>query len=161
MSALTEVPVVVPTVNHRPWWRGRPVKVVAVVAVMVVVYQALKLEYPWPTSLTFTSLSAHLDEFQTWLIDQRTAEDTGLFFTIFNWFRIFLDNLVGWLNQFILWMTWVGTTVAGTLARLALRRPARRGDHARRLRLVRAARPLAGEHGDARADDRLRRARAR
>ncbi|MEO5634938.1 ABC transporter permease subunit [Gaiella sp.] len=115
MSALTEVPIVVPMVNHRPWWRGRPIKVVAVVAVMIIVYQALKLEYPWPTSLTFTSLSARLDEFQTWLIDQRTAEDTGLFFTIFNWFRLFLDNLVGWLNQFILWMTWVGTTVAGTL----------------------------------------------
>ncbi len=82
---------------------------------MVIVYQAFKLDYPWPTRLTFTSLSAHLDEFQSWLIDQRTAEDTGLFFTVFNWFRVFLDNLVAWLNQFILWLTWIGTTVAGTL----------------------------------------------
>ena len=115
MSALTEVPVVAPTLSHLPWWRGRPVKVAATVAVMVIIYQAFTLDYPWPTSLTFTSLSAHLDDFQTWLIDQRTAENTGLFFTVFNWFRLFLDNLVGWLNQFILWLTWVGTTVAGTL----------------------------------------------
>lgn len=115
MSALTEVPVAAPTLSHLPWWRGRLVKVVAIVGLMVIVYQAFKLDYPWPTRLTFTSLSAHLDEFQTWLIDQRTAEDTGLFFTVFNWFRIFLDNLVAWLNQFILWLTWVGTTVAGTL----------------------------------------------
>ena len=115
MSALTEVPVTAPTFSHLPWWRGRPVKVVATVAVMIVVYRAFRLDYPWPTSLTFTQLSAHLDEFQVWLVDQRTAEDTGIVFTLFNWFRIFLDNVVGWLNEFLLWMTWVGTTVAGTL----------------------------------------------
>lgn len=115
MSALTEVRVVAPTLSHNPWWRGSPVKVVATVAVMVIVYQAFRLDYPWPTSLTFTSLSARLDEFQAWLIAQRTAEDTGLVFTVFNWFRVFLDNVVTWLNQFILWLTWVGTTVAGTL----------------------------------------------
>jgi glycine betaine/proline transport system permease protein len=118
VSALTEVPVAAPTFTHLPWWRGRLVKVAATVGVMVIVYKVCRrygFDYPWPTSLTFTSLSAHLDEFQTWLIDQRTAEDTGLVFTIFNWFRLFLDNLVGWLDQFILWLTWVGTTVAGTL----------------------------------------------
>jgi len=82
---------------------------------MVVVYRAFRLDYPWPTSLTFTQLSAHLDEFQVWLVDQRTAEDTGIVFTIFNWFRVFLDDVVGWLNDFFLWMTWLGTTVAGTL----------------------------------------------
>ncbi|MGZ8805298.1 MAG: ABC transporter permease, partial [Microbacterium sp.] len=115
MSALTEVPVAAPTLSHLPWWRGRLVKVVAIVGVMVIVYQAFKLDYPWPTSLTFTSLSVRLDEFQAWLIAQRTAEDTGFVFTVFNWFRIFLDNLVAWLDQFILWLTWVGATVAGTL----------------------------------------------
>jgi glycine betaine/proline transport system permease protein len=115
VSALTDVPVSAPTLSHLPWWRGRPVKVAAIVAVMVVIYQVLALDYPWPVSMTFTSLSGHLDDFQAWLIAQRTAEDTGLVFSIFNWFRIFLDNLVGWLDQFILWLTWVGTAVAGTL----------------------------------------------
>ena len=115
MSAVTEVPVVAPTLTHLPWWRGRPVKVVVTVAVMVVVYRAFKLDFPWPTRLTFVWLPARLDEFQAWLIAQRTAEDTGLVFSIFNWFRVFLDNLVGWLFQFILWLTWIGATVAGTL----------------------------------------------
>jgi glycine betaine/proline transport system permease protein len=115
MSALTELPVAAPTLSHLPWWRGRLVKVVAIVGLMVIVYQAFKLDYPWPTRLTFTTLSVRLDEFQAWLIAQRTAEDTGLVFTVFNWFRIFLDNLVAWLDQFILWLTWVGATVAGTL----------------------------------------------
>ena len=115
MSALTEVPVVAPTLTHRPWWQGRPVKVVATAAVMVIIYRAFKLDYPWPTSLTFTSLSARLDEFQSWLIEQRTAENTGLVFTVFNWFRVFLDDLVAWLDRFILWLTWVGTVVTGTL----------------------------------------------
>ena len=62
MSALTEVTVAAPTLTHLPWWRGRLVKVVAIVGLMVIVYQAFKLDYPWPTRLTFTSLSAHLDE---------------------------------------------------------------------------------------------------
>ena len=128
MTELTEVPVAAPTLSHLPWWRGRPVKVVAIVAVMVIVYQAFGLDYPWPTSLTFTSLSAHLDEFQSWLIDQRTGRGHGP--------RLHGLQLVPdlprqsrrWFNQFILWMTWVGATVAGTLVVLALRRSARRGD---------------------------------
>jgi len=115
VSALTEVPVSAPTLAQLPWWRGRPVKVAAIVGLMVIIYRAFGLDYPWPTGLTFTSLSAHLDDFQAWLIAQRTAEDTGLVFTIFNGFRVFLDNLVLWLDQFILWLTWVGATLAGTL----------------------------------------------
>jgi glycine betaine/proline transport system permease protein len=115
MSALTETQVAAPTLSHLPWWRGRLIKVVAITGLMVIAYEAFKLDYPWPTSLTFTSLSAHLDEFQAWLIDQRSAEDTGIVFTIFNWFREFLDYTVAKLNEFILWLTWIGTTVAGTL----------------------------------------------
>jgi len=94
MSALTETQVAAPTLSHLPWWRGRLIKVVAITGLMVIAYEAFKLDYPWPTSLTFTSLSAHLDEFQAWLIDQRSAEDTGIVFTIFNWFREFLDYTV-------------------------------------------------------------------
>ena len=71
MSALTETQVAAPTLSHLPWWRGRLIKVVAITGLMMIAYQAFKLDYPWPTSLTFTSLSAHLDEFQAWLIDQR------------------------------------------------------------------------------------------
>ena len=115
MSALTEVPVAAPTLSHLPWWRGRPVKVAAIVGLMVIAYRAFGLEYPWPAGLTFGSLSAHLDDFQGWLIEQRTADDTGIVFTVFNGFRVFLDNLVLWLDQFILWLTWVGATIAGTL----------------------------------------------
>ena len=115
MSSLTDVPVAAPVLTHLPWWQGRLVKVAAIVGLMVLAYLAFSLDYPWPKSLTFTSLSAHLDDFQTWLIAQRTAEDTGIVFTIFNWFRISLDNLVAWFNQFLLWLTWIGTMVAATL----------------------------------------------
>ena len=74
MSALTEVRVAAPTLTHLPWWRGRLVKVAAIVGLMVLAYLGFKADYPWPMSLTFSSLSAKLDELQTWLIDQRTAE---------------------------------------------------------------------------------------
>ena len=99
---------------------------------MVIAYQAFKLDYPWPTSLTFTSLSAHLDEFQAWLIDQRSAEDTGIVFSIFNWFREFLDYIVAKLNEFILWLTWIGDHGRRDARRLAVRRPSRSRDRARR-----------------------------
>ena len=115
MSAVAETPVAAPSVSHLPWWQGRSVKVAAIAGLMVIAYRAFGLEYPWPASLTFSSLSGHLDSFQSWLIDQRTADDTGAVFTVFNGFRVFLDNFVLWLDRFLLWLTWIGTTVAGTL----------------------------------------------
>ena len=61
----------------------------------------------------------HLDRFQVWLIDERNAEDPSLAFAAFDGFATFVDNLVGWLDQLLRWLTWVGTAVTGTL--LALR----------------------------------------
>ncbi len=74
-------------------------------------------------------------------------------FSVFDGFRIFVDNLVAWFNDALVWMTWIGATVAGTLLVLALRR-LRRGCRlgACCIRLVRRVGPLAGEHGDARPD---------
>jgi glycine betaine/proline transport system permease protein len=102
-------------VTHRPWWRSRLLLSALVVAVWWVAYRALEGDYPWPASLVWSSLSASLDEFQVWLIDQRTAEDKSLVFAVFDGFRVFVDNLVGWLTRFLLWLTWIGATVAGTL----------------------------------------------
>ena len=111
----TERPIVAPVLSHRPWWRGKPVQVALVAAGMWLAYEALRLEYPWPSSLAWNSLQFELDEFQTWLIEQRSAEDKSVVFSIFDGFRIFVDDLVAWFNELLLWMTWVGTTVAGTL----------------------------------------------
>ena len=63
------------------------------------------------TSLTWNSLQFKLDEFQVWLIDQRSAEDKSVVFTIFDGFRIFVDELVAWFAELLFWLTWVGTTV--------------------------------------------------
>ncbi|HJU47683.1 MAG TPA: ABC transporter permease subunit [Gaiellaceae bacterium] len=116
MSAVAEPVTTRPTVlEHRPWWRSRLVLSAVVVAAMVVCYRALAGEYPWPDWLAWNSLSFRLDDFQAWVIDQRTAEDKSVVFAVFDGFRIFVDNLVEWLTRFIFWLTWVGTTVAGTL----------------------------------------------
>ena len=72
-------------------------------------------EFPWPESLTWSTLGATLDDFQAWLIGQRNAADPNPLFAIFDGFRVFADNLVTWLNDLVEWMTWFGTTVAGTL----------------------------------------------
>jgi glycine betaine/proline transport system permease protein len=110
-----ETPVVAPVLSHRPWWRGKPVQVTLVAAGMWLAYRAFRLEYPWPAGLAWNNLQFELDEFQVWLIDQRSAEDKSLVFAIFDGFRVFVDNLVAWLEDALLWLTWVGTTALGTL----------------------------------------------
>jgi glycine betaine/proline transport system permease protein len=107
-----------PVVAHRPWWRGKLVQVGAIVALMYVAYRLWTLEYPWPDSLRWDALPVHFDDFQTWLLDQRNAANPSFVFAVFDGFATFVDDLVGWFNRLLLWLTWVGTTAAGTLVAL-------------------------------------------
>jgi glycine betaine/proline transport system permease protein len=112
-AAVDYVAPVAIAVEHRPWWQRRFVLSGAIVGLMLVLYFALRGEYPWPASLQWNSLGPHLDNFQSWLIDQRNAEHPNVVFRAFNGFAGFLDDLVTWLNNLLHWLTWVGTTVAG------------------------------------------------
>jgi glycine betaine/proline transport system permease protein len=104
--------------EHRPWWRSRTTLTAAILGAMLVLYFAFKAEYSWPTSLTWTALPTHLNDFQTWLVDNRNAEHPSVIIRAFNGFATFLDDLVGWLTRFCGWMTWIGTTVVGVLVAL-------------------------------------------
>jgi glycine betaine/proline transport system permease protein len=115
MSTITEAPLAVPVVSHVPWWRGKIVQVGAVIAVMWLAYRGWKSEYAWPSDLVWNGLQARFDSIQTYLIDQRLEGGGGVLFTLFDGFRIFADNLVTWFNDLLIWLTWIGTTVAGTL----------------------------------------------
>jgi len=99
-------------VEHRPWWQRRVVAAGAIFGVMIVLYFALRREYPWPSWLQWTGLGPHLDSFQTWLLDQRNADDPNVVFQVFNGFATFLDDIVTWFGDVLHWLTWVGTTVA-------------------------------------------------
>ena len=107
-----------PVVAHRPWWRGKLVQVGAIVALMYVAYRSWTLEYPWPDSLRWDALPVHFDDFQTWLLDQRNAANPSFVFAVFDGFATFVDDLVEWFNRLLFWLTWVGTTAAGTLVAL-------------------------------------------
>ena len=96
-------------------WRGRPAQVGGVLAAMLLAFAILRDEFPWPGSLTWSQLPDHLDSFQTWLLEQRTAEDRNFVFTIFDGFRAFADWLVTAFTDGLLWLTWVGTLAAGVL----------------------------------------------
>jgi glycine betaine/proline transport system permease protein len=96
-------------------WRGKPVQVAVIVAVMVVAYAALRNEFPWPVSLTWVELPAELDDLQNWLLDQRTAADPNIIFAILDGFRAFAEWLVGAIEDALLWLTWVGTIAASVL----------------------------------------------
>jgi glycine betaine/proline transport system permease protein len=98
-----------------PGWRGREARLGAVVAAMLVAFVALRGDFPWPQSLSWTALPDRLDSFQGWLLDQRTAEDRNLVFTIFDGFRALAEWLVTALTDGLLWMTWVGTAAAAVL----------------------------------------------
>lgn len=115
MSAITETPLPVVTVSHVPWWRGKIVQVGAIVAVMWLAYRGWKSEYPWPSDLIWNRLQFEFDDIQAWLIDKRLFGGGGLLFTVFDAFRVFADNLVTWFYDLLIWLTWIGTTVAGTL----------------------------------------------
>jgi glycine betaine/proline transport system permease protein len=115
LSVATErvsAPVVI---HHAPWWRSRAGLVAAIFALIFLVFLLARNEFPWPASLTWSSLAGNLDDFQGWLIEQRSAASRNPLFAVFDGFRIFADNFVTWLNDLLLWMTWVGTAVAATL----------------------------------------------
>ena len=137
----------------RPWWRGKIGLVVGIVLVIVISYIGWKGDYPWPSWLTWTALTGYLDNFQTWLSDQRNVPDPSFFFTIFNGVATFLDNLVSWLTSFFFKLTWVGTAAFGIV--VVLRFGSRKRGARRRggIRVVRADGPLGGERADLRPDD--------
>jgi glycine betaine/proline transport system permease protein len=115
MSTITEAPTVAPVVSHIPWWRGKIVQVAAIVGVMWLAYRGWKAEYPWPSELVWNGLQLQFDNIQSWLIDKELEGGGGIVFTIFDGFRIFVDDLVTWFNDLLIWLTWIGTTIAGTL----------------------------------------------
>jgi glycine betaine/proline transport system permease protein len=102
-------------VEHRPWWRSRVTLPAAIVGAMLVAYFGWKSQHPWPASLTWNTLPTHLNDFQTWLVDQRNAHSPSVFIRAFNGFASFLDSLVNWFTRFLGWMTWLGVSVAGVL----------------------------------------------
>ena len=113
MATVAEVAPVTPVLSHRPWWRGKIVQTAGIVALMYVAFRLWALEYPWPNQLVWNSLSLHLDEFQVWLLTEKGQEDQGIVFTVFEGFSTSIDHLVDWFTRLLLWMTWLGTALAG------------------------------------------------
>ena len=125
VSIAEPVVTAAPVVSHKPWWRGKLVQVAGIVGLMYVAYRLWGvtvdengqevIRFPWPNQLVWNSLSVHLDDFQVWLLTEKGQEDNGIVFTLFEAFSTSVDHLVEWFNRLLLWMTWVGTTVAGVL----------------------------------------------
>jgi glycine betaine/proline transport system permease protein len=96
-------------------WRSRPVLVAGIVFLILIGYWALRSDFAWPASLTWAELPERLDSAQTWLLEERTAENPSFIFAIFDGFRAFAEWLVTALNDLLLWLTWVGTIAASVL----------------------------------------------
>jgi glycine betaine/proline transport system permease protein len=82
---------------------------------MLLAFAFLRGDAAWPGALTWSQLPAKLDSAQSWLLEQRTAEDRNFIFAILDGFRAFADWLVTAANDAMLWMTWVGTAAAAIL----------------------------------------------
>ena len=115
MSAVTEQVAAPPIPSGAPWWRWRPGQVAGIVALMLVAFLLLRGDAAWPGWLAWDTLGEELDRFQGWLIAQRSADDQGIVFALFDGFRVLVDDLVTWLTDLMLWLTWVGTAAAFTL----------------------------------------------
>ena len=96
-------------------WRGRPAVVGAIVLMMLIGFVLLRDELPWPATLTWQALPERLDDFQIWLLDERTAANPNIIFAIFDGFRAFADWLVVALNDALLWLTWPGVLAGAVL----------------------------------------------
>ena len=127
MSVVAEVAAPsTPVLSHVPWWRGKIVQTAAIIALMYLAYRAWgvtvdangqeTIRFPWPDSLIWQPLSGHLDTFQVWLLTEKGDADRSFVFALFDGFSTSIDHFVDWFNRFLLWMTWIGTTVAGVLA---------------------------------------------
>jgi glycine betaine/proline transport system permease protein len=96
-------------------WRGRPAQVAGIAALMLLAFALLRGDAPWPDGLVWKQLPDKFDDFQGWLLEQRTADDRNFVFTIFDGFRALADWLVTAIDDALLWMTWVGTAAAAIL----------------------------------------------
>jgi glycine betaine/proline transport system permease protein len=99
----------------RPWWRNRLVLVAVVVGGMLIAFFGWRSDVLWPASLTWNALGHHLDDFQTWLSNNRNVPHPSVFFRAFNAVATFLDDIVGWLSSLFFKLTWAGTTTLGVL----------------------------------------------
>jgi len=126
MSAVIEVAAPsTPVLSHVPWWRGKIVQTAGIIALMYLAYRAWGvtvdengqevIRFPWPESLIWHPLSGHLDDFQLWLLTEKGDADRSFVFALFDGFSTAIDHFVAWFDRFLLWMTWIGTTVAGVL----------------------------------------------
>ena len=93
-------------------WRSRPAQVLGVLLLMLLCYALASGDYPWPSALVWSALPDELDDFQGWLIDQRSATDPNFIFSILDAFRALAEWTVNALHDALLWMTWLGVTVA-------------------------------------------------
>jgi glycine betaine/proline transport system permease protein len=91
------------------------VQVAAILALMLIAFVALRDDFPWPASLTWQELPERLDSAQTWLLEERTAENPNVIFAIFDGFRALAEWLVTAIDDVLLWLTWVGTIAAAVL----------------------------------------------
>jgi hypothetical protein len=107
VTSIAETVTAAPVVVHRPWWRGKLVRVAVIVALMYLCYLLWTLEYPWPDRLVWNSLDGHFDDFQTWLLDQRIPR-TSVVFALFDGFATFVVNFVNWFDRLLLWLTGSG-----------------------------------------------------
>ena len=128
---------------------------------MVIAFFGWRNELVWPASLTWNSLAHHLDDFQTWLSNNRNVPHPSVFFRVFNGIATFLDNIVGWLTSLFFKLTWAGTTALGVL--VVLRFGGRRAALGTLAAFASFAAdgPVGAEHAHVRAHVRLRLAVAR
>jgi hypothetical protein len=70
---------------------GKPLMVVAVIAIMVALYPLLRNDSPWPSGLTY-ALNERLDDVYSWIVDNQGS----------SWIYVyFLNQITSFLNWLV------------------------------------------------------------
>jgi glycine betaine/proline transport system permease protein len=94
---------------HRMLRLGKPVAVVAIIAVMVVAYPLLKNDSPWPQGLIY-ALNVRLDEVYNWIVVNQGSSWIYVYFL--NQISSFLNWVVTELTNLLNGLTWIGVPLA-------------------------------------------------
>ena len=94
---------------------GRSYRVGIVLAALLILFVFFEDRFLWPDAFLYP-VSQKFDTLYEWIVDNQNSH--WLFLYFFNHIANFLDQLVNFLVEILVWMSWVGVTTGATLITL-------------------------------------------
>ena len=96
-------------------WRSRPAQVLGVLLLMLLCYAVASGDYPWPSGARVVGAAGRARRLPGLADRPALGTDPNFIFSILDAFRAVAEWTVNAFTDALLWMTWLGVTVTGTL----------------------------------------------